>query len=145
MIVKIQNDNIFNSKCQTLVNTVNCVGVMGKGLALEMKKRYPLMYEAYRKHCINKVFNIKTLYLYRQEKDPWILCFPTKIHWRNPSKIEWIEYLLKHFVETYKQRGITSIAFPMLGCSNGKLKKEDVLPLMEKYLSQCDILIEIYI
>ena len=83
--------------------------------------------------------------LYRQEKDKWILCFPTKEHWKNPSKIEWIEYGLQHFVETYKEKGITSIAFPMLGCNNGKLKKEDVLPIMEKYLAICDIKVEIYL
>lgn len=102
------------------------------------------MFECYRRHCMNKVFTIKTLYLYRQDADHWILCFPTKIHWKNPSNIEWIEYLLKRFVESYKQRGITSIAFPMLGCNNGGLKKEDVLPLMKKYLSEVDIDVEIY-
>lgn len=145
MIIKIENGNIFESTCQTLVNTVNCVGVMGKGLALEMKNKYPLMFQKYKYYCDNQLFNIKTLWLYKQEKDKWILCFPTKEDWRKPSKIEWVEYGLQHFVETYKEKGITSIAFPMLGCNNGKLKKEDVLPIMEKYLAICDIKVEIYL
>lgn len=146
MITKIENGNIFDSKCQTLVNTVNCVGVMGKGLALEMKKRYPLMFERYKYFCDNGLMDVGKLQLSCvKEYDHNILNFPTKKHWKNPSKIEWIELGLKKFVDTYKYCGISSIAFPMLGCNNGKLKKEDVLPLMEKYLSQCDIDIEIYL
>ena len=57
-ITIIKNSNIFNSKCQTLVNTVNCVGVMGKGLALEMKKRYPLLFEQYKTFCDKKLIDI---------------------------------------------------------------------------------------
>lgn len=145
MIKYIEGGNIFDSKCQTLVNTVNCVGVMGKGLALDFKKKYPLMFERYKHFCNEGQIEIGRLHLVKNVNyDHWILNFPTKKHWRNNTKIEWVEIGLKHFLETYEKIGVTSVAFPLLGCGNGKLKKEDVLPLMEKYLSQCNIDIEIY-
>ena len=145
MIKIITNGNLFESQCQTLVNTVNCVGVMGKGIALEFKKLYPKMFELYRTYCKQGLLEIGKLYLWKGE-DNWVLNFPTKINWRNPSKYEWIEKGLQKFVITYKEKGITSIAFPMLGCNNGKLDKNIVLPMMKKYLEKCDDLdIEIYV
>lgn len=145
MAVKQINGNIFNSKCQTIVNTVNCVGVMGKGIALVHKLRYPNMYEEYREHCKNKLIKTGTLWLYNKQKNaPWILSFPTKFHWKYPSKIEWIEQGLKKFVETYEKKGITSIAFPLLGTHNGGLDTKEVRNLMNKYLEKCHIDIEIY-
>ena len=137
--------NIFNSKFQTIVNTVNCVGVMGKGIALVHKLRYPSMHDEYKEHCKNKLIKIGSLWLYTKQKNaPWILSFPTKIHWKYPSKIEWIEKGLQKFVETYKKKGITSIAFPLLGTHNGGLDTNEVKKLMNDYLRECDIDIEIY-
>lgn len=145
MAVKQINGNIFNSKCQTIVNTVNCVGVMGKGIALVHKLRYPNMYEEYREHCKNKLIKTGTLWLYnKQQNAPWILSFPTKFHWKYPSKIEWVEQGLQKFVETYEKKGITSIAFPLLGTHNGGLDTKEVRNLMNKYLEKCHIDIEIY-
>lgn len=145
MIVNIKKDNIFNSKCQTIVNTVNCVGVMGKGIALVYKLRYPKMFDLYREHCKSKLIGIGKLWLYKGEENaPWVLNFPTKYHWKYPSKIEYIEKGLKKFVDTYQEKGITSIAFPMLGTHNGGLDKDEVLSIMKHYLSQCNIPIEIY-
>lgn len=137
--------NIFNTKAQTIVNSVNCVGVMGKGIALVYKLRYPHMFDIYRDYCKRHLIGIGSLWLYRGEPDePLVLNFPTKFHWKYPSKIEYIELGLAKFVATYKAKGITSIAFPMLGTNNGGLSKDDVLPIMERYLSKCDIPIEIY-
>ena len=137
--------NIFNTKCQTIVNTVNCVGVMGKGIALVHKLRYPKMYEEYKMHCENKLIKTGSLWLYTKERNaPWILSFPTKFHWKYPSKIEWIEQGLKKFVDTYENKGITSIAFPLLGTHNGGLETSQVKGLMDDYLRRCDIDIEIY-
>lgn len=137
--------NIFNTKAQTIVNTVNCVGVMGKGIALVYKLRYPTMFDIYHNYCKQHLIGIGKLWLYKgDETDPWVLNFPTKVHWKYPSKLEYIEAGLKKFVETYQARGISSIAFPLLGTNNGGLDKQDVLELMVKYLSQCDIAIEIY-
>lgn len=136
--------NIFNSPAQVIVNAVNTVGVMGKGIALEYKKRYPEMFDAYKEACDKKLLETGKLMLY-YAPDHWILLFPTKKHWRSPSKLEYIESGLDKFVHTYAEKGITSIAFPRLGCGNGELEWDDVRPLMEKYLKPLPIDVYIYI
>lgn len=141
----ISDRNIFNTQCQTIVNTINCVGVMGKGIALEMKNRYPDMFEKYKTFCDNKLIDIGKLWLYKNPDDKWILNFPTKTHWRYQSEYDYIEKGMQKFIETYKDKNIKSIAFPMLGCSNGGLNEEKVLEIMMKYFSKCDeLIIEIY-
>lgn len=144
--IKFINGNIFNTKAQVIVNTVNCVGVMGKGVALVFKLRYPKMFDVYQEYCEKKYIGIGKLWLYKAETDkPWVLNFPTKFHWKYPSKIEYIEKGLIKFVETYKEKDIRTIAFPLLGTHNGGLDKQEVKNLMIKYLSKCtDISIEIY-
>ena len=125
--ITIVRGNIFNTKAQTIVNTVNCVGVMGKGIALVFKLRYPFMFDIYKGFCKSKHIGIGKLWLYKGEPgEPWVLNFPTKFHWKYPSKIEYIELGLEKFVASYKEKGITSIAFPMLGTNNGGLSKEDI-------------------
>lgn len=136
--------NIFSSPAQVIVNTVNTLGVMGKGLALSFKKRYPGMFEVYRRTCERKQLTIGKLMLY-YAPDHWILMFPTKENWRNPSKLEYIEAGLQKFVSTYAQKNITSIAFPKLGCGNGGLSWDAVKPLMEKYLKPLPIAVYIYV
>lgn len=143
-MIKYIEGNIFDSPAQVIVNTVNTVGVMGKGLALSFKKRYPKMFEKYREVCEKHRFSIGQLMLFYEE-DHWLLLFPTKENWRNPSKLEYIEKGLMKFVNTYAEKGITSIAFPRLGCGNGELSWDDVKPIMEKYLSALPIDIYIYI
>lgn len=130
--------SLFDSPAQTLVNTVNVVGVMGKGIALEFKERYPAMFKAYKKLCDSHSLDTGKLHLWRAS-DHWILNFPTKSTWRQPSKIEYIEAGLETFQRSYKQMGIASISFPPLGCGNGNLNWKDVRPLMERYLSKVDI------
>ncbi len=134
--------SLMESSAQTLVNTVNCVGVMGKGVALEFKERDPQMFAAYKKICESKLLAPGKLWLWRGA-DYWTLNFPTKIHWRNPSKLEWIESGLKKFVWAYEKQGIREISFPRLGCGNGGLDWNDVRPLMEKYLAKLPI--EVYV
>ena len=138
MVKVIRGETIFDSNAQTLVNTINCVGVMGKGIALEFKNRYPAMFDKYKSFCDKGVFKPGVLWIYKAEDGKWVLNFPTKIDWRNPSKIEYIEEGLKKFVEIWEEKGIKSIAFPLLGCSNGGLDPDEVIPLMKKYLEQCD-------
>jgi len=143
--IQIIKGNIFNTKAQTVVNTVNCVGVMGKGIALVYKLRYPKMFDLYKEYCRRKLIDIGKLWLYKGEENaPWVLNFPTKFHWKYPSRIEYIEMGLKKFVDTYKEKGITSVAFPLLGTHNGGLDQEEVLQLMCHYLKQCNIPVEIY-
>ncbi|MFC6179762.1 macro domain-containing protein [Lactiplantibacillus daowaiensis] len=139
------NSNLFDSPAKVLVNTVNTVGVMGKGIALNFKKMYPDMFKQYQKFCENGQLTIGKLWLYKTP-NKWILNFPTKKNWRNKSKLSYIEAGLKKFVETYEERGITSIAFPQLGAGNGGLDWEtEVKPLMEQYLSKLPIRVYIHI
>ncbi len=143
MIEYLEGD-IFQSPAQVIVNTVNTIGVMGKGLALEFKNRYPEMFSAYRTACEKKQLTIGKLMLY-YAPDHWILLFPTKEHWRYPSKLEYIESGLMKFVNSYAEKNITSIAFPRLGCGNGELNWEDVRPIMEKHLASLPIDVYIYL
>ncbi len=143
MSLKVIDGNLFESNCQTIVNTINCFGVMGKGIALEYKKRFPDMFLRYKELCSKKLIRPGILWLYKGE-NKWVLNFPTKDHWKNPSKIEYLETGLSKFLITYKDKGIISIAFPLLGASNGGINPDVSLEIMQKYLSQCDIEIEIY-
>lgn len=136
--------NIFESPAQVITNTVNTVGVMGKGIALEYKKRYPKMFEEYKKLCKAGTFKPGNLALWKDE-DKWILLFPTKEDWRKPSKLEYIENGLKKFLKNWDKYNIDSIAFPKLGCGNGGLNWNEVKPLMEKYLRKLPINIYIYV
>ena len=142
--IKYQKGDIFNSKAHVIVNTVNCEGVMGKGLALAFKERYPAMFAVYQQDCKTGKLRIGRPTLYKAST-PWILNFPTKDHWRPPSKLEYLDKGLEYLVGNYQKAGIQSIAFPKLGAQNGKLSWDDVGPLMAKYLSQLDIDVYIYI
>lgn len=144
MLMYIQS-SIFTSPAKVLVNTVNTVGVMGKGIALQYKKLYPEMFKKYQQYCEHNQFNVGQLMLYRTP-NKWILNFPTKKDWRQKSKISYIESGLKKFVQTYEQKGITSIAFPQLGVGNGGLDwDKQVKPLMEKYLTGLPIKVFIHL
>ena len=136
--------DLLSSPAQVQVNTVNTVGVMGKGIALQFKNKYPAMFSSYQKICDNKQLDIGKLYLWKS-REKWVLMFPTKKHWRYPSRIEYIESGLKKFVDNYERMGIESIAFPKLGCGNGGLEWSVVKPIMEKYLSDLPISVYIYI
>jgi len=135
--------SILESDAQTVVNTVNTVGVMGKGLAAELKRRYPEMFKRYRDLCREGKFKVGQLWLWKGP-DQWVLSFPTKEDWRQPSRISYIEAGLEKFVRTFEERGITEIAFPRLGCGNGGLDWEDVRPVMERYLADLPIRIDVH-
>ena len=135
---------LFQSSARVLVNTVNTVGVMGKGVALEFKNRFPEMYRLYRDHCRSGRLRVGQLWLYRT-LGRWVLNFPTKAHWRSPSKIEYIRAGLEKLVATYQDRGIDAISFPLLGCGNGRLDfNTQVRPLMEQYLRSLPIPVYIH-
>ncbi|OJJ11657.1 phosphatase [Alphaproteobacteria bacterium AO1-B] len=135
--------SLLEANTQTLVNTVNCVGVMGKGIAKAFKQREPKMFEAYKNICSQKLLEPGKLWLWRGSEQ-WVLNFPTKLHWRSPSRIEWVEAGLSKFANTYEAQGVTEIAFPKLGCGNGNLDWGDVKPLMERYLSNLSIPVYIH-
>lgn len=130
---------VFNAGADAIVNTVNCMGVMGTGLALEFKLRYPEMYKDYVNRCKNKLVKIGEPYLFIADDGTKIINFPTKYHWKYPSKLEWIRMGLEYFIKHYKQWGIKSVAFPKLGASAGKLPWDKVKDLMVEYLKKIDI------
>ncbi len=136
--------NLFDSPAKVLVNTVNTVGVMGKGIAKTFKEIYPEMFRRYQQLCESHQFEIGKLWLYRTEHK-WVLNFPTKQHWRNPSRLEFIEAGLAKFAESYPRENITSIAFPQLGCGNGELDWDTVEPVMVRHLRPLPINVYIYI
>lgn len=144
-MIEYKKTTVFNSNCDAIVNTVNCIGVMGTGLALEFSLRYPKMFNEYKNDCENKLVKIGKINLYKEENQI-ILNFPTKYHWKYPSKIEWIEKGLDYIVQNFKTWNIKSIAIPPLGCNNGGLDFErDVRPIIERKLSNLDILVIICI
>jgi len=142
LITFLQGD-MFRSNAQVITNTVNCVGVMGAGLAKEFKSKYPGMYEDYSERCEKGLVRAGEPYLWEDE-DVQILNFPTKRHWHQDSKIEDIEAGLKYLSENFRSMGINSIALPPLGCGLGNLKWADVRKLIEKYLTAIPDL-EVYV
>ncbi len=143
-MIEYKKGNIFTSLAQTITNTVNLVGVMGAGLALVHKAMFPKMYQTYREYCKAGQFKAGQLWCYNQSWRWQVLNFPTKRSWRDWSEIPLLEMGLMNLVKTYQERGITSLAMPLLGCQNGHLKEEQVLPVMEKWLSQMNIPVEIW-
>lgn len=139
MAIEITSKNIFDSDKDMIVCPVNCLGVMGKGLALQFKEAFPDMFEHYRQICKQDLLTIGKLLIWSGKGDTKdILCFPTKHYWWRPSKMEYIEQGLKKFVNTYKSKNIQSIAFPLLGAGCGQLDNDEVLKIMEKWLSKCE-------
>lgn len=142
-LLKYYEGTVFNVNTQALVNTVNCIGVMGAGIALEFMLRYPKMFEDYEAKCKDKKITTGKIDYYNNSDGRIIVNFPTKWHFKYPSKLIWIEQGLQDFVKTYQTYGINNVAFPKLGTSKGGLNWNDVKELMEKYLSQLNI--EVYI
>jgi O-acetyl-ADP-ribose deacetylase (regulator of RNase III)/uncharacterized protein YwgA len=142
--MKILVGDILQSKAQTLINTVNCVGVMGKGIALEFKNRFPDMNEDYLKRCNRGEVKPGLPYLYRSLLPPQIINFPTKDHWKSVSKISDIERGLECLLAHYREWGVQSLAIPPLGCGNGQLEWRAVGPLIYRFAKEMDIPVKMY-
>ncbi|MGQ9647676.1 MAG: type II toxin-antitoxin system antitoxin DNA ADP-ribosyl glycohydrolase DarG [Thermodesulfobacteriota bacterium] len=143
-MVKVLTGDILDSKAQTLVNTVNCVGIMGKGIALKFKERFPDMFNDYVERCNRNEVRLGKPYLFKRLTPPWILNFPTKGHWRSVSRIEDIIKGLRYLLQHYKEWGIMSLAAPPLGCGQGQLEWKIVGPTLYRHLNQLDIPVELY-
>jgi len=143
-MIFVRQGNLFDSRAQTLVNAVNCVGIMGKGIAAAFKKKFPAMFADYAARCKRGELKLGEPYLFRDPSGICILNFPTKGHWRSSSRLIDIETGLAHVVANYQALGITSIAFPALGCGAGGLEWADVQALMEAILRDLEIPVEIY-
>lgn len=136
---------MFDIESNIYINPINCVGTMGKGLALEFKNRYPETFNDYKIACNNKKLDIGKLWIW-QNNDICIIGFPTKYHWKNQSKYEYIEEglkALKIFLSTQPNNAIVSI--PAIGCGCGGLEWNIVVELLEKYLSTSTQNINIYV
>lgn len=138
MIVSESHIGILDVKVSHVICTVNTEGHMGRGIALYLKKCIPGLYDAYREQCKQKQLLVNTLWVY-ENNEPRILCLPTKDKTWEDSRLEWIETNLRTLRDTYRERGITSVAMPPLGCGNGGLKWEDVRPLIYAILGECDL------
>lgn len=136
-MMRFTRGNLLDAEVEAVVNTVNTVGVMGKGIALMFKDRFGPNYEAYRAACqagqveVGRMFVTETGELYGPR---WIVNFPTKKHWRQPTRLGWVQSGLDALRGEILQRGIRSIAIPPLGCGNGGLDWADVRPLIERAL-----------
>ncbi len=143
-MIKVLEGDMFQSTSQTLVNTVNCVGIMGKGVALEFKNRFPDMFKDYVERCNRGEVKLGQPYLYKSLFLPWTLNFPTKDHWRSVTNLQDIVRGLDYLLSHYKEWGITSLAVPPLGCGHGQLEWRIVGPTLYSYLSKMDVAVELY-
>jgi O-acetyl-ADP-ribose deacetylase (regulator of RNase III) len=132
MIVDVKG-NLLDAEVEALVNPVNTVGVMGKGLALAFKKAYPDMFAAYASAAKRGELKIGEMDIHRtlMGEPKFIINFPTKKDWRDPSKIEFIKEGLRDLIREVALRDIQSIAIPPLGCGLGGLNWAEVRPLIE--------------
>ncbi|KGS88430.1 macro domain-containing protein [Burkholderia pseudomallei] len=136
--------DMFESDAQALVNTVNCVGVMGKGVAQEFKRRFPAMFDDYKVRCSRHEVRLGKPYLYSDLSGLRIVNFPTKDHWKSASRLSEIEKGLDYLVAHVNDWGIRSIAMPPLGCGNGGLEWSEVGPLIYRKLKELPIDVELY-
>lgn len=136
--MKFIKGNLLEANTQALINTVNTVGVMGKGIALQFKESFPNNYKVYLAACKRKELHTGKLLVVREQTlsgEKIIINFPTKTEWFQKSRYEYIEDGLKALVTAIEEYNIKSVAIPPLGCGNGGLKWEKVRPMMEKYLA----------
>lgn len=133
--------NLLDAPTEALVNTVNTVGVMGKGIALQFKERFPQNFKVYADACKRGTFKIGQLLVVRESSingEQLIINFPTKVEWFKKSQYSYIEEGLRELIKLIKEYNVKSIAIPPLGCGNGGLKWEKVKPIMESYLSELE-------
>lgn len=139
-MIEFRRDNLLEADAEALVNTVNTVGVMGKGIALQFKKKFPENFKAYARACKGGKVEVGKMFTFPLDKltNPrYIINFPTKQHWRGKSRLEYVREGLEDLVHEIERLGIGSIAVPPLGCGNGGLDWDDeVRPLIEAALAR---------
>ena len=147
-MINYQTGDLLQSQAEALVNTVNTVGVMGKGIALQFREAFPHNYKKYLDACKKKELQPGVLLSVwdnnLQSGQKLIINFPTKVHWRNPSKYEYIEKGLDALRDLLLKKPIKSIAIPPLGSGNGGLDWQKVKPLIETKLKDLDVDIQVY-
>ncbi len=138
-MIESTKGDLLKADADALVNTVNCVGVMGKGIALQFKMAFPENFKQYYKACQNKKVRIGRMFITKQLFRPeYIINFPTKDHWKEKSKLEYISRGLTDLKEKIKDLKIDSIAIPPLGAGLGGLNWPDVKNLIIKELAELE-------
>ncbi len=143
-MITYKTGNLLDDDAEAIVNTVNTVGVMGKGLALQFKNRYPKMAEEYALRCRLGMVEVGFMDVHRLPDGGYIINFPTKEHWRDSSDIEWIIAGLDDLAFVIEDLGITSIALPRLGSGLGGLDWDDVHPLIIEVFRESDVDVRVY-
>lgn len=144
MILYEKRGNIFDSTLDALVCPVNTAGAMGKGLALQFKQLYPQLLWAYRKALNTGVFSREGYFVWRAADGRFVVCIPTKRHWRDPSKLNWIDEALARLAENWESHGFRNLAIPGLGCGEGKLRWEEVRPVVLKHFAEHPLPVGLY-
>jgi O-acetyl-ADP-ribose deacetylase (regulator of RNase III) len=140
-MIEYRRGDILRADAEALVNTVNCVGVMGRGIALQFKNAFPDNFRAYEKACTREELQPGRMFVFetgRLTNPKYIINFPTKRHWRGNSRVADIEAGLKALADEIRKRGIRSVAVPPLGAGLGGLDWRDVRPRIEKALSDLE-------
>jgi O-acetyl-ADP-ribose deacetylase (regulator of RNase III) len=147
-MITFTQGNLLEAGAEALVNTVNTVGVMGKGIALMFKEAFPENFKAYETACKRGEVEVGRMFVVERQQlvgPRWIINFPTKKHWRNPSKMEWVEEGLADLKRIILEKRIRSIAIPPLGSGNGGLDWQDVRPQIESTLGDLsDVAVTVY-
>jgi len=143
-MVQVEVGDIVTSSAQSLVNPVHCVGVMGKGLALAFRRRFPDIYENYVVRCRENAVRIGQPSVLHRLEMPWILNFPTNGDWRVQSQITYIVEGLTYLKRHFREWEIASLAMPALGCGEGKLSWSQAGPVLYQELLDLDIPVEPY-
>jgi O-acetyl-ADP-ribose deacetylase (regulator of RNase III) len=148
-MIRYVEGNILESKAEALVNTVNTVGIMGKGLALQFKKEFPQNFKVYQDACKSKNFGIGSLIVTEEESLLYgkkiIIDLPTKTDWRKPSEYSYIETGLKKLALLIKDKRLNSIAIPSLGTGHGGLEWSRVKNLIEVNLKDVNVDVQVYL
>ncbi len=133
-MLTIVDANLFDSPAECLTNPVNTAGVLGKGLALQFKQRFPALEAPYRAACRSGALSTQRPWLWYSGSQH-VLCFATKTHWKQPSRLEYIEAGLQHIRQHESELPFTTLSLPLLGCGLGGLSPDQVIPLIERYLA----------
>ncbi|MEX0666088.1 MAG: macro domain-containing protein [Acidimicrobiia bacterium] len=137
MIIE-SHGNLLDADVEALVNTVNTVGIMGKGVALQFRRAFPTMFKDYERAAKRGEIRLGQMHVWESDAmahPKWVINFPTKSHWKARSKLSDIEAGLIDLVAVVRSRGIRSIALPPLGCGNGGLAWSNVEPLIAQVLA----------
>jgi O-acetyl-ADP-ribose deacetylase (regulator of RNase III) len=140
-MIRYTQGDLLHAPDQAITNAVNTVGVMGKGLALQFKQRFPDNFRAYAAACKAGGVTVGRMFVTQNEElegPRWIINFPTKQDWRHPSKLEWVAAGLQDLRRVLLAEGIASVALPKLGCGLGGLDWNTVRPLIEQALGDLE-------